>query len=241
MVSIIFMFICLTKIVSCFPQFQWTHNAGGICRWSVRSCGYRTGPQDNWLFTQFISKSVPTGTNYDVMVTIELSYTLSSCRTRYGCNPEISIYKFETNGPEDRDVYTDRKNYRLVLKRPGAQTLTQRVTMNITVSPSVEGFYLGIQDNTSCIQVAQLEVYRHQCKQKQEGLVMFPETAAPVSGDMSVTAACMPNSSPATSMAMRCDGMGMWTGSGECVCDPGYIKKWNSDGNFFCEGERGIS
>ena len=109
--------------------------------------------------------------------------------------------------------------------------------MTVEIPPEVEGFYTAIQDNTSCIQVAQLKVYRHQCSEKQEGLVVFPATAAPVSGAMTVTTLCVPNSLPVTSMLVECNSMGFWNGSStECVCDPGYVKRVNSEHNEFCEG-----
>ena len=205
------------------------------------SCGFRDGFQNNWLFTQFISKDVPTGTDYNVEITVELLYTLSSCRERYGCNPEISIYTFCTDGPQPRDVYTNTSNYELLLRKPGASALTQLLEMKFEMSPEVEGCYLAIQDNTSCIQVAQLKLYRHECGGKKEQLVVFSDIAAPMSDNMTVPVYCMPNSSPASGMDMNmtCDSTGIWGGiwggEADCMCDAGYVRRQNADGHF-CEG-----
>ena len=123
------------------------------------------------------------------------------------------------------------------MRKSGSSTLTQTLTVNVTVTPDIEGFYLAVRDRTSCIQILQLRVFRHECETKQEGLVVFPDNASPINNDMSVTTDCMPNASPMTDMSVRCDSSGYWTGSAECVCDPGYIMRTDSDGNNYCECE----
>ena len=224
---------------------QWRHNAGGFCSWSVRSCGFSSGPQDNWLFTQFISKEVPPNTTHTVRAIIDISYTLTSCRTRYRCNPVFRLYKFETDGPQPREVYTDRSNYESVRNKTGASAITQTLTESIAVGPGVGGFYLAIRDLSSCIQLARMQITRYQCRVKQEGLVIFPETAAPVDDQMTVTSLCMPNSTPVSSMNMVCDKEGNWGGQGICKCDAGYKRvPWNNeedgeddDDDAMCKGQ----
>ena len=210
-----------TKYTPVHSQFQ--HSSGGLCQWSVKSCGYRAGPQDNWLFTQFINKTTPPNTNYSVSVVIELLYTLINCRKQFGCTPAIEIYQFNTIGPQQRDIYTNPSNYNLIKRKTSVSTFIQILPITVTVTPDIEGFYLAVRDNTSCIQIAHLRVYRHECATKQEGLVLFPNTAAPIANTTTVTTECMPNSSPVTDMSARCDSLGYWDGSAECVCDPGYI------------------
>jgi hypothetical protein len=211
------------------------HNAGGLCRWSVSSCGYTAGAQDNWLFTQFISKTTPSNTNHDISVVIDLLYTLSNCRKRFGCTPAIEILQFNTTGPQPRSVYTDPANYYRIKRKSGSSTLTQSLTIKVNVTRAIGGFYLAVRDRTSCIQVVQLRVYRHECARKQEGLVVFPATAAPITDSMTVTTVCMPNAHPVTDMSVTCDSSGIWDGSAECVCDAGYITATDSDGNKYCK------
>ena len=179
----------------------------------------------------------PSNTYHDISVFIELIYTVTDCRRRFGCIPAIEVYQFNTNEPQSRDVYTNTSNYFRIQRKSGSSTLTRTLTINVTVTPDIEGFYVAVRDRTSCIQILQLRVFRHECKTKQEGLVIFPDNAAPIEDDMNVTTECMPNASPATDMAVRCDNAGYWTGSADCVCDPGYIMRTDSDGNNYCECE----
>ena len=177
----------------------------------------------------------PPNTNHNMSVFIEFIFTLTNCIRRFGCNPVMEIYKFSTNGPQPREVYTNTSNYHRIRRKSGSSTLTQTLTINVIVTPDTEGFYVAVRDRTSCIQVVQLRVYRHECAAKQEGLVIFPDSAAPIEGNMTVTTKCMPNSSPATNMTVLCDSSGFWTGSAECECDPGYIMLTDSDRNNYCE------
>ncbi|CAI8036631.1 Ephrin type-A receptor 4-B [Geodia barretti] len=222
-----------------FNPTYFKHNAGGICRWSVMSCGYRSGWQDNYLFTQFISKAAPPDTTHTVRVIVDILYTLSSCRARYNCNPKFQLLKFETDGPQPREVFTDHTNYQSIRVRTGSSAVTQRLVENIDIPANIEGIYLAVRDNTSCIQVAQMQVYRYQCPRKQEGLVVFPDTAAPVDNDITIIAECMPNSSPVTpnDMAMTCDKDGNWMGAGSCRCDPGYkrVRGRNGESCVACQ------
>ena len=150
----------------------------------------------------------------------------------------MEVYKSCTSkGPQSRDVYTNTSNYHRIWRKSGSSTLTQTMTINMTCTPDIKGCYIAVRDRTSCIQVVQLRVYRHECAAKQEGLVVFPDMAAPVWGNMTVTTECMPNSSPATDMSVLCDSSGYWYGSAKCVCDPGYIMKTDSNGDNYCERE----
>ena len=151
---------------------------------------------------------------------------------------------FKTDGPKPRDVYTNCSNYELLITKRGASTRTQYINLMVDLPPEVKGFYLAVKDNTSCIQISRMEVYRYQCEGKQERLLMFPETAAPEMNvtNMVVTPGCMPNSSPNSSVDMKCGNMGIWNGVGDCICDPGYVRRNDSrnPSRHFCEGEFGL-
>ena len=122
-----------------------------------------------------------------------------------------------------------------VRNRDGASSLSQNLVETIDVPANVDGFYLAVRDNSSCIIVSQIQVYRNQCYSKQEGLVVFSEIAAPVDGNITVTAQCMPNSSPITDMDMHCVAEGYWEGSGQCRCNPGYHRVTGEEGDY-CQG-----
>ena len=109
------------------------------------------------------------------------------------------------------------------------------ISCTVTLAPSIAGFYLAVCDRTSCIQIVQLRVYRQECARKQEGLVVFPATAAPITDSMTVTTVCMTNAHPVTDMSVTCNSLGYSDGSAECVWDPGYITATDPDGNNYCE------
>ena len=225
-----------TQLLHLLPALclQFKQTTGGICRWSVKSCGYRSGEQENWLFTQYIKKMAPSSTNYNVSLFIDFLFTISNCRQRHRCTPTMEVYKFDVNSPQPRDIYTNRNNYALVHRKSGASQFTQSLSINKTLSADTLGFYIAVRDHTSCIQIAQMLVYRYQCSQKQVGLVIFPETAAPITDRITISALCVPNASPVTDMDVTCDSRGHWDGSGTCKCDPGYIF---NRGNQSCDRE----
>ena len=204
------------------------------------SCGWRSSDrnywQDNYLFTQFISKAAPPNTNHNIRVVVDIQYTLSSCRERLGCNPKFELLKFETSGPQPREVYTDVTNYQSIRIKTGSSAASQSLIENIGIPANIEGLYLAVRDNRSCIQVAKMQVYRYQCNSKQEGLVIFPETAAPMSSNMTVTAQCTPHSYPVTHMDVVCTDNGQWSGSGQCRCNPGYYRQTGIEGDY-CSGK----
>ena len=201
------------------------------------SCGFQEGFQDNWLFTQYINKTVPPNTDYDVTVNLKMIYTLTNCRERYNCNPVIEVYMFNTNGPQSRGVYTNRENYRRIARKRGASAMAQQLTITETIPPGDAGFYIAVRDHRSCIKVSQFKVFRHQCKRNQRGLVVFPETAAPVDAPQHVTAMCVDNAYSVTDLSVQCLSTGVWSGSAVCVCNAGYERKTNSDGEYYCRRE----
>ena len=208
-----------------------------MCRWSVQSCGYRTGRQENWLFTQYILKDTPLNTDYNVSICIEIVYRISNCRPRHGCNPEIEWYNFITDSEQPREIYTNRDMYNRIYFKRVTQTSprTEKICFNITVTQT--GFYMAVRDPNSCITISKVLVTRFQCPAKQEDLVLYPETAAPVNNDMTVLTECVPNASPVTELEVTCDSTGYWAGVPTCECNPGYKKRFDRQKRrYFCEG-----
>ena len=64
-------------------------------------CGYvaESGPQNNWLFTQYISKALPqtAADTYTVRVYVNITYTFLSCRVRSNCREEFLLQNYITN------------------------------------------------------------------------------------------------------------------------------------------------
>ena len=217
---------------------QWKHSVGGVCRWSVQSCGYREGTQENWLFTQYILKDAPPNTNYNVSIGVEITYRISNCRPRNRCNPEIEVYNFITTSQQSREIYINRDFYnRIYYNRVSRPALvTENIYFNVTEGET--GFYIAVRDPNSCILISKVLVTRFQCPAKQEDLVLYPETAAPVNNDMTVLTECVPNASPVTELEVTCDSTGNWAGVPTCKCDAGYkIIFDRQEGTHSCEGK----
>ena len=88
------------------------------------------------------------------------------------------------------------------------------------------GFYLGIQDETSCIVIHRVLVFYYVCPAVTSDLIVRSETIAPVSGGTAPTAQvvgqCVEGTQPENGVEPRltCSPMGIWSvnlGSG-CVC-----------------------
>ena len=132
----------------------------------------------------------------------------------------------------NRDLY-NRIYYNRV-SRPAL--VTENIYFNVTEGET--GFYIAVRDPNSCILISKMLVTRFQCPAKQEDLVLYPETAAPVNNDMTVLTECVPNASPVTELEVTCDSTGNWAGVPTCECNAGYKKRFDSKKRrYFCEGK----
>ena len=172
-------------IVSIIPPLlttQWRQTTGGICKWSVQSCGYSVGNQENWLFTQYIEKDAPSRTNYDVEICVNVTHTILSCNVRKNCNPEFEVYKYATSAPQSQAQVQDKNNYERIIFRRQERSMTINEHECFIMPQQERGFYLGLKDPNSCVSVSRLVAYRHECKAKEVGLVLFPHFASATHG-----------------------------------------------------------
>ena len=94
-----------------------------------------------------------------------------------------------------------------------------------------DGFYLGIRDETSCLELSRVIVFYHVCPEEVSDLVVHPETIAPPIGRqgqlVKVIAECVPRAIPENSeVLLNCVQGGVWSaiaGSG-CRCHPELIQ-----------------
>ena len=134
------------------PHFQWQHGGGGICRYQAQVCGYTVGPQNNWLFTQHISKAVPATDSYTVRVFVNVTYFLQSCRTRTRCNPHFRVLKYITASRQRRDTCSDTSLYSgsgiMPSNTIGSETTDGVVSdlLYFDMTTSQDGLYLSLQD-----------------------------------------------------------------------------------------------
>ena len=236
-----------------YPYFQWQHGTTRICQHRAHVCGYVLGDQNNWLFTQHISKAIPATDTYTIRVFVNVTYTFMTCLESNMCNRQFKILKYITNSPQRRSACSDTGLYSGSGIMPN-NTILRGIDMVATdqryfdMSTSQDEFYLALHDfsrNTSqyhlrgtCVNIYRLIVYRHECPAQAVGLVRYPATQAPVSGTVSVQTQCVDNAhGSSSSLSVRCDSDGHWSsGSPECECDLGY-REVTQNSSQVCEGK----
>ena len=129
--------------------------------------------------------------------------------------------------------------------RPNSTTRPYTEIYPFTLDPSDTGFYVAIWDVGTCVGISRLRVYRHICPSRQVGLVLYPETPAPVSGSVNVQFNCADNAyiPESESDTVTCYHNGTWsTDIPVCECNIGYEnsgtncggKSKNSNAQSFC-------
>ena len=224
------------------PHIQWQHRAGGICRFQTRVCGWRRDgtvvAQNNWLFTQHISKSFsPFIYNYNVTIHVLVVFSTPTCREKDGCRPLLSLHHYMTNSVQlpstEGSGFMNPENY-IQFAEPQASgpVLTPTFILNFTLPSSSTGFYIALQDSGGCILVSRLRVYRNNCRSRQIGLALYPDTPAPATGSVSVSIHCVENAEITGNGRATCNSDGMWTipENSMCQCRPGYEQ--NSEFNL---------
>ena len=215
-------------------------------------CGYvaDTGSQDNWLFTQYISKALPqtAADNYTVRVYVNITYTFLSCRVRANCKEEFLLQNYITNSEQSLTCSQNSQfsgsaimPNNIIRKSSNSETSTARY---FDMTADQDGFYFAFQDVGSnnlrgtCVAVSKLIIYRHECRAQAVGLVRYPVTQAPASGTIFVTTQCVPNAKRnSSSLTVSCGSDGCWGSERPtCQCNVGYQMATNTDGNQVCNG-----
>ena len=212
--------------------FQWQQSAG-TCQFQIKVCGFRQPgvAQDNWLFTQHISKSFDANTNnYEVEILVNITYALQSCRSNRdpSCNTQFTLYRYITTSQQlpstSGSGFMTKNNYASFGTVSPADTGARYTEAHrVTLQPQQTSFYIAIEDTGTCVIVSRLQVYRHNCREKQIGLVRYPDTPAPITGSASVDILCADNAESSSSAAVTCDSEGQWGPEmPTCGCSPGY-------------------
>ena len=198
------------------------------CRQTVNVCGFNIGPQDNWLITQYINRTV-NGSRLP-QVSVQVEFTLRGCDD-LRCQRTFLLNAFETDRVDNITAATV-SNYRLISRIAPADDsgqTTQNQTKELNFQTDAAGFYLAITDETSCFAVTRVIVFYNVCPGETKTLVVRPETLAPpidrLSTPRQVTAECVAGASPENGVAVKltCAQGGVWSsvsGSG-CRCNPG--------------------
>ena len=101
-------------------------------------------------------------------------------------------------------------------------------THTFTLDPSETGFYIALQDTGTCVGISRLRVYHYIrfCPSRQEGLVLYPETPASVSGSVNINIKCVDNAVVSGSPQVTCHSNGTWGPENPvCKCHPGYEER----------------
>ena len=72
---------------------QWIQNSLTPCQQTVQVCGFSVGPQDNWLITQLINRTVNGTRLPQVSVMIELE--LRDCDVTLNCQRIFNTHIYE--------------------------------------------------------------------------------------------------------------------------------------------------
>ncbi len=214
---------------------------GGSCNWQMRSCRYQSGPQDNWLFSQYISYEDANEVFFDV------SYRFAECQQQQsaGCTRDyVTVYSYNRNGVAIANQRVDTSNYQPLFGTATSSRLqqspntasTQMETLAFTSLTSNDGLYLGLRDEGTCGSVIRIIMYYVVCPGRTVDLVTYPETAVPVraSSDIVFEAVCAPNSHATTTLEVvashstsTCTDRA--TAGAACECDGGYVLSGNGE------------
>ena len=199
---------------------QWSQNRNFVCRQSVTVCGFGEGVQNNWLITQYISRTVNGALLHQVSVQVE--FELSGC-TDMMCQRGFSLTIFETSR-ESGLLSSDTNNFQLATRLSATDDTKQNQTRDLNFGSEESGFYVAIVDDGTCVVITRILVfYKNFCPPGNEELVIRPITTV----STEIEAECVAGASSANGDAvrLRCGEDGMWTtvtGSGRCRCHPGF-------------------
>ncbi len=230
---------CKGSLAIFVSLFQWVEQ-GTNCESAVTVCGWSAGDQNNWLFTQYINRTVG---GYPLpQLSVQIEYQQSTCpkvgSTR--CRRTFELLKYEISAVNPVAA-TNTSHYVAI------RTLTTQVSgastksiENFGFNTDETGFYLAIRDPGTCILISRLIVFYYTCPGETVNLMVRPETIAPMVGSgiqLNVNASCFQNSSPVGERSsLICLESGNWVvaSSGRCECKIGFVPTIDR-GNCLCK------
>lgn len=203
---------------------------GGSCSNTIYVCESNT-PQNNWLFSQFISYKSANEVFFNI------SYDFSLCQDPE-CNKDyLTLYRYDQNAlASDSTVVSNYLNSPLLGTESSSRIQQSGVPTTVTTTLSLDrprnfsGFHLGIRDEGTCGSISRIIIYYLVCPERVEGLVRYGETAVPLknSPDITFQVACAPNSYNVTSLEVIVTSatsicMDRAPDGARCECNPGYF------------------
>ena len=210
---------------------QWIQSHNTPCGQAVKVCGFGDGPQNNWLITQLINRTVNGTRLPQVSVTIEL--TQLDCSSSLMCKQDLNTHMHETS-KEDREGARNIEKYQQIGSVSSGDTFDKLVNQTITINLNTNhsSFYFAIQDEGSCTTINRLIIFYYACPAKTFDLISYPKTLAVALGrNISVTASCVENAQPnedELNPIVTCLAEGVWSdtiGGAGCHCTPGHYRE----------------
>ena len=195
----------------------------------MQVCGFSAGPQDNWLITQLINRTV-NGTRLP-QINVMIEFEMLGCDIALNCHRVFNTHIYETS-TENSAAARNINSYRQVQRVSPDVTTGARVTEIITYvfNTNHSSFYFAIKDETTCIVVTRVIVFYHICPNQNVDLISHPETIAPAIGQSTVvTASCVINAEPVNGLVPQglvCITGGVWSrvpAGARCRCVDGYF------------------
>ena len=137
---------------------QWIQNSNSVCEQLVNVCGFSAGPQNNWLITQLINRTVNGMRLPQVSVMIELEQ--QGCDITLNCQRTFNTHVYETSSVDPLGA-RNLNNYRQVQRVSPDNTTGIRLnkTININFNTDHSSFYFAIQDETSCLAITLIDSF----------------------------------------------------------------------------------
>lgn len=224
------------------PQ-QWQSMPSLICQESVFVLEPSQLPQSNWLITQHVSTGIPASVKYSTTVFVNITYKFSDLCQPNSCFPGLHLKKLFINTINETAAnITQNYDDITTFAPPGVNDIKFNTTeFMVNLDPSAgdsKGFYLSLVDNGTNVTVSRLLVYRIKGPAQQQNLTLYPETPAPASGDISVTAHCVANAQTANNHPpnITLSSTGVWSSPDQCLCIEGH-EPMLVETNMQCQGQ----
>ena len=223
---------------------------GGSCSWTLYTCTYRspTQPQDNWLFSQYISYRGSNEAYFNV------SYQFTRCRDSTRCQDDfVTLYRYDVNDSVSMTDQMNQSNYVPLFDGEPSNSHLQQLpsparaiekTLPLLRPKDSKGFYLGVHDSGTCGSVNRLIVYCPVCRAKQSELVVYPKIYPPPKDEPTSVfyAKCVPNAHNVTSLGIVAKTICIDEAKGEASClDEGVKARCidEAEGGARCECDAG--
>ena len=194
---------------------QWT-GSGSQCFRTLTSC---SPSSDNWVFTQYISKTADV--TYALGISVDIEGDTSSCD---GCNSNaVKVYYYPNNGPFASGAQLNTDNYILIGNASFGATV-EKQSLSFSLGSQYDRFYIAMVAEDTCFTFDRLLVSYKVCLMEMVALVIYPETPIGASG-VSTSASCAANAtlSLGSSLSITCGTNGSYSGSPTCSCVDGYF------------------